>query len=980
MPLAFHENYFAMLTRLFICLWLVSSTIHGQEIPRGGRLGSQQGSQSVTPPSGPNLAPPMAILGEPFGVFHTEVPLPPNLASEHPRVLVEEVDGRVFYPVVSVRSVEVIEEEPRPAIGRPGGLIDRLRSAVGRKPTKRSVPVAITVSALFRGSEPLDLRLVGDVTQRMQIVPTASHVGVSYEQLLGTWWNEYASHARQELAENDFPKLVHKYLISMLSSRLGLPAIDIDPPDPSKKKLSQPLETLALLAAIEPLREEIFEQVLTSPGEAAEPTRLLPSEPQWEAATLPPLPVEPAIESLASHVPPECFYLRFGAFSNYVWFQEIAERFGGDMTQAVLLRGFNYDAAARMERMLASKLTTIAKMFGDKLVGDMAIVGSDLYMTEGASLGVLFFATNPELFAASLESDRSAVLAKNPDASLNNVEIAGRSVSLLSTPDNRIRAFLVKDGSYFFVSTSQTLVRRFLEVSAGAPSLANSHSFRWARSWMPDANQYAVFAYFSPEFFHRLVSPQYQIELNRRLAAIAQIEIAEAAYRVGQAEGLGNLDIDRMKSVGLLAPWFDQRTDGARVLQSENGWIDSLRGARGSFLPIADVEIKSVSPSEAEQYASIAKFYQDEWKHMDPLLLGLRRFRADGERTEQVAVEAYIAPFEPGKYGWIARQLGGPTPVEIHLPADDAVSVQVHVRGGNTLGIVSNDYHLFGGIKDMLPPAPEDTQGLIKTLQALKAVPAYFGGWPQPGIIDQLPLGLGLVRPDYAGFSRYPVIGLWRWTNGEFSVLSSNRTILDQAIPQLAVTHTPDLAQARAKVANLSGSRLAGWVNSQWYQRGWEASQGNARLLDAIHQQLKVPSDQCFAVAEKILDVRLQCPLGGSYQFQPLPDVAGGWWESSAWRDAVLNEQGKRAPPPNYSAPWIDWFRGAKVHVTQNTDSLALVGSVELEMPPLAAASNPTLPSMLPPMNFDLFSLPNKLFGNSNKEAANEQKPTSQKF
>ncbi len=959
-----------MLIRLFACLWLLTVAIEAQDIPLGSQLGSQL--------SGPQPVPPLAISGELFGVLQVEVPLPPNLRSEPPRVLVEEAAGRIFYPVISVRTIEVIEEEPRPAIGRPGGLIDRLRSVVRGKPTKRNVPVAITVSALFRGSNPLDLQLVGDITQRIQIEPSPSHIGVSHQQLLAAWWKEYTLGAQSALESNDFPKLVHKYLASMLSSRLGLPPVDLDPPDPSKQKLSQPLETLALLAAIEPLREEIFEQVLTSPNEAAEPTRLLPAEPQWEAAVLPPLPVEPEIESLASHVPPECFYLRFGAFSNYVWFQEIAERYGGDMTQAVLLRGFNYDAAARMERMMASKLTTIAKMFGDKLVGDMAIIGSDLYMTEGASLGVLFFATNPELFSAALESDRSAVLAKNSDATLSTINIAGQPVSLLSTPDNRIRAFLVKDGPYFFVSTSQTLVRRFLEVAGGAPSLANSQSFRWARSWMPDSNQYSVFAYFSPEFFHRLVSPQYQIELRRRLAAIAHLEIVEAASHVGQAEGHGNLDIEGMKSLGLLAPWFDQRTDGAQALQTDNGWIDSLRGARGSFLPIADVDIKSVSQRETEQYASMAKFYQDEWKHMDPLLLGLRRFRADGERTEQVAVEAYIAPFEPGKYGWIARQLGEPTPVELHLPADDAVSAQVHVRGGNTLGIVSGDYHLFAGIKDMIPPAPEDTQGLIKTLQTLKAVPAYIGAWPQPGIIEQLPFGFGLVRPDYAGFSRYPVIGLWQWSNGEFSLLSSDRSILDQAIPQLGVAQTQDLAQARAKVANLSGSRLSSWINAQWYQRGWEASHGNARLLDAIHQQLKVPSDQCLAAAEQLLDVRLQCPLGGTYQFQTLPGGASGWWESTAWRDALVNGQGKPTPPPNYSAPWIDWFRGAKVHVTQNSDSLALVGSVELEMPPLAVESNPTLPSMLPPMNFDLFSLPMKLFGG--KEAAVEKKPTTKSF
>jgi hypothetical protein len=286
----------------------------------------------------------------------------------------------------------------------------------------------------------------------------------------------------------------------------------------------------------------------------------------------------------------------------------------------------------------------------------------------------------------------------------------------------------------------------------------------------------------------------------------------------------------------------------------------------------------------------------------------------------------------------------------------------------------------------MVPPPPEETQGLIKTLRALKATPGYIGAWPRPAIIEQLPLGLGLTRPDYAGFSRM-LGGLWRWTNGEFSLLSFDRSILDQAIPQLGVAQTQDMAQARARVANLSGSRLAGWINQQWYTRGWEASQGNAQLLDAIHQQLKVPGAECLATAEQLLDVRLQCPLGGTYQFEAQPGSHSGWWQSTAWQQATFDARGKPLPPANYSAPWIDWFRGGKAHVTQNADSLALVASLDLEMQPLAVQSNPAPASMLPAMNFDLFSLPMKLFGGQNgaKDGAKnkdqeEKKPATRSF
>ncbi len=76
------------------------------------------------------------------------------------------------------------------------------------------------------------------------------------------------------------------------------------------------------------------------------------------------------------------------------------------------------------------------------------------------------------------------------------------------------------------------------------------------------------------------------------------------------------------------------------------------------------------------------------------------------------------------------------------------------MSGANPLGRPTDDYHLFAGIKDMVPPAPEDTKGLINALRALQAVPGYIGAWPMPGLLDQLPLGLGGGPPDIAGYSK----------------------------------------------------------------------------------------------------------------------------------------------------------------------------------------------------------------------------------
>lgn len=915
---------------------------------------------------------PLAVGGQPFGVLVVDVPLPPDWDGRMPRVLLSEQSGRLFYPVV-----ETLSSEQRPGgngqvalprLGRPGGLIDRVREALRPAAEKRQVPAAVRVLGLFRGNEPIKLSLSGDINQQITFAVDQFRE-VSQRQLFDLWWEAYAENAARVVSRDDAPKLLHYYLTSMLANRFGLPTVDLDPPKSDEKSIdsNQPLETLELLTAIEPLREEIFQCVLRESWDS-ETEVPIPAEPLWQAPRMPPVDPKVTIEPIAGKIPAECFYLRFGSFNNYVWFQELADRFDGDLTQAVFLRGFNHESSARMERMLATKLTAVAKMFGDKLIADLALFGSDLYMKEGASVGVVFQASNPALLRTVIEAERRSVLAQNPDARLQDLVVDGVRVSLLSTPDNRLRSFLLIDEQYFLISTSQHLVERFIQIGRGEPSLASTIQFRAARSWMPEQNSYSVFGYFSPDFFHRLVSPHYQIELRRRLEAVAHLEIANIASLTASAEGEQADSLEQMKQLKLLPAWFDQRPDRSRVLRSGNCWIDALRGSRGSFLPIADVKITSVSPTEAAEYARLAEFYQRQWQHMDPILLGIRRFQGAEGVGETVAVEAHIAPFEPKKYGWLAEQLADPGPIEIQLPDDDAASIQLHVRGI----FPGESYYLFGGVKDMSPPEPEDVQGLIKTLRALKAVPAYIGAWPKPGFVDQLPLGLGgpLSRPDPAGYSRM-IGGLWRWQDEQWSLLSFNRQILEGAIPQLATVPTSEQAQARAHIANLQGSQLAQWVNELWWERSWRASHGNAELLDTMYQQLKVPSDQCLAVTSELMDAQLQCPLGGEFIFED-NRISGdfpGWWKSTAWQAGSRNQSGKPVPPADYQAPWVGWFRGAKVQATQLPSSLSIVGVLHLDLPPLRIESTEAgMPTDLPAMNFDIFSLPLKMFGKSEAE------------
>jgi len=263
-------------------------------------------------------------------------------------------------------------------------------------------------------------------------------------------------------------------------------------------------------------------------------------------------------------------------------------------------------------------------------------------------------------------------------------------------------------------------------------------------------------------------------------------------------------------------------------------------------------------------------------------------------------------------------------------------------------------------------------------LQALKTIPAYIGAWPKPGLIELVPvLGKNLAIPNADGYSRV-IGGLWRWQDETFSLLSFKRSILEAAIPQIVVVETNDQAQGRLRVANLQQTQMASWVNQEWYERGWKSSHANARLLDTVHQQLKVPAEECLDVTQELLDVRLQCPLGGEYKLDPLqragsPTQSLGWWVSTAWSNSDLDGNGKPQVAGGYQAPWIDWFRGGEVRLTQGTNSLAMVGEVRLEMQPLSIQVEGPESSVLPQMNFDLFSLPKQIFGSSAEDQSHKR-------
>jgi hypothetical protein len=943
------------------------------------------------------------------------------------RVVATEKDQRIFYPAIEIVSIDPESStgsKPEDSNGSPGRRIGdgsafrRLRKAVERLRETIDPVEHVRIHFLFVGEAPLTIQLDGEVQQTIELVPkfvdrrkVDGATANRWDLLLDQWWISYVDQAKRQIVRSDYPSLVERYLVYSLANRFGFPIPDLEQPKPNiLSKPTDPTPTLELIAGSESLRDRLRSEQLTLSVADTSRRVAIPQPPRWKTNPIPALATGQsldaiAIEPIAKVVPSECFYIRFGSFQNYLWFQKLSESRGGDIAQLAMMRGYNYETTERVERLLNTKMNTISKLFGDAVISDMAFVGYDLYLQDGPTMGVVFEARNFGLLKTSFEQERLATLDKiEPQGGkLREELIEGQSVSFLSAPDQSVRSFMVLADPYVFITSSRELARRFLEVQRTGESMAQLPAFRFTRLMMPEEHDYDVFAYFSSDFFQNLVSPRYQIELKRRMRAIAALENAELATIVAkneQTRGLRGIRKSKSKSdtippdwlpgdqmdyligQGYLPRWFQQRVDGSETLRFQDGWYDSVRGRRGSFLPIVDVPLVDCTPEESAEYREATEFYTKDWQQTDPLMFGLRRYEhPENPKAERIAIEAYIAPLGSDKYGWMSLLLAPPVDQQVQLPQDDVVNVQLHMRGNGFGKSEIPNHILFAGLKDIELPFPEETKGLFATLGLLKSLPVYLGAWPKPGFLDSLPLGLSGGLPDAAGFSR-TFIGIWRWQREGFSILSFHREILEACASLVRMIPANDVAQGRLRVGNIAESRVAGWFNTLGFRQAAQATRGNLFLLDAVGQQLGLKADQAKVVSEQLLDAKLQCTLNGEYRLKD------GLWETTGWPESLSLAPGSHrstvgfdtlhtVPPKDYRSGWLEWFRGGTLHLTQLPERLVVVGHVDMELLPTKSsnAQDSTEKSGgLPKLNFDIYSLPFKMFNSDKPQKKQEPK------
>ncbi len=839
-----------------------------------------------------------AATGLPWGVGRLNVRM---ASGDVPleQIRIEERDGRVMYPVVAQAPVRAL-----------------LRNLLN-VPAQRG-----TIYFLFEGNAPLQLKVTAPGAFQGTVRPRSQRL--LHNRLLRQWWNAYQDRAAD--TDQEF-SIVDNYLISLLAKRLNLQP---DSPRPGllARLLGDNDEAAALdtLLSAPSLRQHLQREAMLATGRAPAVAELpLPTSVSQQAASGLLEPEEVPLEEIAAHVPAECFYLRFGTFANYLWMRKLLEEKFQPLLVLLGGTGVDRDLQVRVEQQLLLRQSILADLLGEYVISDLVLLGDDLFIREGASMGVMLESRNNLVLSNVLAVLRAEALTKHADAKQERITIAGQQVFRVSTPDNRVRSYMATDGKYHLITTSESLVRRFFATGKNEhPSLASTSGFWRARGHLPLDRNDALFAYASEEFFLQLASAHYRVEMQRRLQASTDIELLLLAQRAAAAEGNEARSIESLTEAGYLPASFAVRADQSRpVFHSDETWVDSLRGRRGTFLPVTDVKVDQVTTEELRLYASFAERFTSEWKRIDPVAVGIRHRPLDAG-GERLAIDLYAEPFT-ATHRWLDR-LGPPSNQRLVDPPEDLATGE----------LVLEEQHLFAGIRNAVPleqlrssEAPRQSRSIRRYLLGYLIEPAdswmfgYLGSRPDAGVLNAVGPWSDADAQGYANNGRQ----IYRRDLPETVLMSFHPSLLAEVSEKSQWVPAKRPAQIRLHVGTLSNyPQTAQLLDTLATIEARRIAQQNVGLLHRLTDQLGVPPAEAMSLAEELVAGKLTVPLGGEYAL-----------DKSRWEDGVW--QAVHTPPSAHSFSPNDWLNDLEFDLQIQDARLSAHLKLDIKPPNLSQPS-----------------------------------------
>lgn len=957
----------------------------------------------VGPPAPHRVVAARAVSGVPLGVGMLEL----ELSADQPwqwrpdvPLTVQSADGRVHYAAFRHQPAKHQPADrqavQRQAAQRQGARrqprpeqVDHAEQAGGQAAVGHvAAPARLTAWYLFRGEPPTSLRLISaDQLLADNIAVQAVQDPVLLRSLRNDWWRHYAQ-VRTELPALS-PELlcVQDYLLDMLARRFKLfvPAttVQLD----SSSALEREFErAVGMLFGFESVRRAMMDSRSDVTYRSSEKADLpLPSPLQIRSVAVPSFNHQLEIEPLAGSVPEECFYLRCYRVENYAWVRSLIRGWGGSVDSIVAVPAVDHQVRERLERQLAFSPVQALQAGIDQELTDCALIGLDSFFHEGPAIGVLLEARPGGRLGELLQQQREEA-CRQADVLKGTETIGGQTVSLLTAPGNVVRSFYVVSDRYHLLTNSKVLATRFLEARKGYRSLGSLREYQYAQQELQADRDCLAVLYLSDPFFRQITSPAYRVELQRRRRAAAELTQLQLARMAAAAEGLPASTVAELQRLEFLPATCGRRPDGSFPEYVDGCAQDSLRGCRGTFLPVADVGVKKVTISETREYAQFSSDYRREWQNMDPVLLTFRRERAAHVDRERIVMNIRITPYAQETYGFLQRHLQSePQSTRVRGTADELLSISgqlqgpgaapwVHVGLADALvdfelrdgeirrtGPLSrsqfSESHSFAVVSPGDPASLRLLAGFAESIQHRDWRPPQPVNPPRTEVPRQagqdpvrLLLGVGLggaqaivtgsgkplavsvgeflggVRPNELVSENLKVLSMMS-SDDDWTVLSRNPELRRNVLQSVELQPARRPAQLFMQLRDVSSARVFPYVRAYTYMTSRRAGAADAALLNRLSASLQLPPEQVRGALQTALGAELRCPVGGTWELCRSPHNAD-WWQSSGWDQPSYRLETK--VPEDYQFPFLSWLHSLELECSLTRTTL--LSRLELEV------------------------------------------------
>ena len=872
--------------------------------------------------------------GRPFGVGQVELPL--ALAMEQgwhsdQSVEVTSADGKIWLTTCAQSATA----EPRAGVELGDAIpsYDRLRILFLHNGESLS-----TVEVRISGKPGLTVR--------------SADAAAPQAKLMQRWW-EALGHQQKDIA----PPIreMSDDLLFAIGHHLGMPP---RPRRASPKEAASQLEqqferTLGMLLGFESVRLAMMIDDIGAPAGSAPAIHSLPVAVNVAGQRLPSDWVSKEIEPIASMVPNDCFYVRCGSINNYLWLRQFLIGWGGSLDEIVTHPTLNTDVRSRLEDQLG--IDSQASLDAEPLVSDMAVIGSDVFFSEGAGIGILLEAKPGEerKLEAILQHQRLAK-AKLLGAMQHSETLANHQVSYFHTADNRMRSFLVRHGRFLLVTNSQALLTSILSPQAAARSLASLQEYRYSLASKQLLSRAGITIYLSDPFIRRLTSPAFRIELGRRRASAKECRQLEAAAIVAKALGQRSDSKQSLMANNFIPKDFGVRPDGSHVELQGAGAFDSLRGKVGTFVPVADVAPTKANQHELSAYSSFSQRYRAAWPAMDPVLVSIASSAID-ESVERVELQIHITPYARNEYRFLTSYLSQPSvthaamshnelmgvSARLRTPSHDVlahagvtdVEVPFHIQQGE-LHRTDGSTQAFAQQQSFAAVSPSGTDGLqaisglMQSLQSRKAnlIPTAR---PSPGSQEVPSLNLfNLGRPptstDLAIVTGELLIrgllGVAKmnalYEDDQWSIYGGSPQLRQEVRDSLVIQDLEEPTQLLLRVGGVDQAEIAPYLNAYSYCQSRKLSASVASWLNRWTSGLRTDPKDFRKSVEQALQGELECPLGGEFTLAKQSTT----WTSSKWEEdslALVDHV-----PDDYRSPFLQWLKGVELRFNLTMASL----------------------------------------------------------